>query len=731
MSLKQGKNAVCVTGTSVKMGNSVAATTSSSLCLAGRTYTYTFWKGEALTRDSLAVDTETALIDNTSHTPPPLAMLTASNALRTVVVRPIDAADFVLAHAGCDLIAHNWAFDFHVLREQFTQQGRGDAVEALLVAGDECRLHDLMWLDALYRLALYDLPPIPRDLGKVVAEYSALRLNKNCPFRLRYAETIDADWNSLDEGFFVYAVSDSIATFVAFATLYHQACDLATQHGVPREMIERFGVLTEALQTNAAIALADITRNGIGVDLAQRDAMYRDLQAQIDQLVAQIEAMPEAKGLFSRDKAGKFKMTSSGRPSMDQRDVLQPLLVSIAEAHDIPAPQTSRGITTARKFWDDYAIDSPFVDAYVRLDETAKLMQFLGTAAKSRIHPRYNVLVKTGRSSSSCPNFQQVPRDPRFRSMFVAAPGHLLVTCDYSALELRTLAACCLAEFGHSALAEVFHAGRDPHTQLAASFHGEDYDAFTQRPDFKQLRQRVKAISFGVPGGMTAPGLAAYALASYGTRLTIAEAEQFRSTMIEQTFPELARYLASDQPQTMANALYATREQVVEVFGDGPVLGALRRIVGGRPYSRAGKWYAEVFVADCWRRLEALNRNPDLASLIATKDTQRLTARLFWSPVKSLTGRIRARASYTQSRNFGFQALASDGAKLACWRLFRRGFTLVGFVHDEILVEIADDDCAEAQAETISRIMCHAMEELTLGVPVACEYRVGRDWAKP
>ena len=240
----------------------------------------------------------------------------------------------------------------------------------------------------------------------------------------------------------------------------------------------------------------------------------------------------------------------------------------------------------------------------------------------------------------------------------------------------------------------------------------------------------MKAISFGVPGGMMPEGLADYARRSYGQDLTVDQAAVFRETMITTTYPEVGRWLESDQPSVMARAMNTVREAVIRAFGDGPILGAARRIVGGRPYTRAGRYYDDAFVGDIWRRLAAVNRNPDLVTMITQQDTETLPKRIFWQPVKTMTGRIRARAAYTQSRNLPFQALAADGCKLGLWRLYRRGFKIVGFVHDEVVIELPGNR-AEQQAKQIDRLLCTAMEELTPGVPCACEWSVGREWAKP
>ncbi len=68
------------------------------------------------------------------------------------------------------------------------------------------------------------------------------------------------------------------------------------------------------------------------------------------------------------------------------------------------------------------------------------------------------------------------PRDADFRSLFIARAGHLLMTCDYNAVELRTLSAICKTRFGFSKLADVINQGLDPHTYTTGMLLGEPYE---------------------------------------------------------------------------------------------------------------------------------------------------------------------------------------------------------------------------------------------------------------
>src|SRR5262249_45422480 len=140
------------------------------------------------------------------------------------------------------------------------------------------------------------------------------------------------------------------------------------------------------------------------------------------------------------------------------------------------------------------------------------------------VHPSYAVMVRTGRTSCSSPNVQQIPKDSNFRESFTASPGHLLLAVDYSFIELRTFAATALKRYDWSDMANVIKAGVDPHAHTAAMMLGvtpaefmtwkgnesvaeERVDngkvvAVTWKDKYDKARQQAKPVNFGVPGGL-------------------------------------------------------------------------------------------------------------------------------------------------------------------------------------------------------------------------------------
>jgi DNA polymerase-1 len=121
-----------------------------------------------------------------------------------------------------------------------------------------------------------------------------------------------------------------------------------------------------------------------------------------------------------------------------------------------------------------------------------------------RIHPTFNQLgAATGRLSATHPNVQNIPiRTPegvRIREAFVPAEGKVLLSADYSQVELRILAHYSQDE----SLIDAFAKGEDVHRRTAAAVAGiapEDVDA--------DQRARAKAVNFGIIYGLSAFGLA-------------------------------------------------------------------------------------------------------------------------------------------------------------------------------------------------------------------------------
>ena len=178
--------------------------------------------------------------------------------------------------------------------------------------------------------------------------------------------------------------------------------------------------------------------------------------------------------------------------------------------------------------------------------------------ARSRLHTTFNqTAATTGRLSSNNPNLQNIPiRTPlgrEIRACFVAEQGNLLVSADYSQVELRLLAHIA----GEDVLKEIFRRGEDVHTATACRVFGVNPDQIDPA-----MRSKSKMINYGIVYGLSAYGMA--------DRLDIPqeEAAEFIDRYMA-GFPAVARFIEETIEQGTehgyVSTLFGRRRQVPEL----------------------------------------------------------------------------------------------------------------------------------------------------------------------
>jgi hypothetical protein len=749
----------------------------STLEMGGIQFRYEIgWDGRPLLGRLVALDTETSLAEFPEI--PDLALASACDGRRNVLIHSDQLCNFIKAHADHDLVFQNCSFDYWVIHQFLTVRGDTGTLDTWDSFVRTHRMRDTMLLDMLLRLAGDSGPAgdgdmaeiAPRSLEAIGKDYLGIVIDKDSPYRKRFGELIGRSWDGVDPGFFEYAAADAISTYLVYREQAERARqvmaangydpDLRTGFTIMPDAVERFGLLSEAIQVEAAIALDQISRNGMHIDLERLQALEAEHRRRLRQLVDRFQL--EYPGHFKTARDGSLKTTSkTGAPQRSDKLLAERLLGAVKEITDsgetfeIPR-NASGGVSLSTKQWADHLESHPFFRLWRDYDAGSKLVPFFTGLNQAVINPRYDVLKRTGRTSCSRPNVQQIPRSDSFRELFVATLGCFLLSVDYRYIELVTLAAICEARFGKSRLAEVIREGIDPHCFTAAMILGVPLEEFMSwqhsdevvevdghstklRERFKATRQLAKPINFGVPGGLTPRALVSYARSKYKVEMTQEQAESFHQRLTGEIYPELGRYLDDWSISRLASRLGIHESICWDAFSwngerSPAIPKSIRKIVEGRAFKADGTPYDAAYVRRVWNTLNTLARDPELQARLKEKKGDRgLGRELFGGDrVTSLTGRVRAGVSYTEERNTGFQGLASDGAKRALGRLIVAGYRVVGFVHDEILIELADQGgyVELAEIERVISIIREAMEEMTLGIPVSCEYALSTCWSK-
>jgi DNA polymerase-1 len=238
--------------------------------------------------------------------------------------------------------------------------------------------------------------------------------------------------------------------------------------------------------------LFTIERNGVLIDSQMLHAQSHELGNKLIELerkAHELAGQPFNLGspkqlqeiLFGKLGIKPLKKTPSGTPSTDE-DVLQEL------ALDYPLPKVLLEYRGMAKLKSTY---------------TDKLPQAVN-AKTGRVHTNYGQAVaNTGRLSSNEPNLQNIPvrtaEGRRIREAFIAPPGSVIVSADYSQIELRIMAHLSQDE----GLLKAFAAGEDIHRATAAEIFGCEREAVSS-----EQRRYAKVINFGLIYGMSAFGLA-------------------------------------------------------------------------------------------------------------------------------------------------------------------------------------------------------------------------------
>ncbi|MEK8087245.1 DNA polymerase I [Aquabacterium sp. A3] len=279
----------------------------------------------------------------------------------------------------------------------------------------------------------------------------------------------------------LYSSEDSDLTLAVHQALWPQ---LEAEPGL-KDIYERFEMPTSRV-------LQRIERNGVLIDKALLQQQSHELAQRIVALEQEAYelagqpfnlASPKQLGeiLFVKQGLPIVKKTATGAPSTNEE-----VLEKLAEDHPLPAR-----ILEHRSL------------AKLKSTYTDKLPLMINPET-GRVHTNYaQAVAVTGRLASNDPNLQNIPvrtaEGRRIREAFIAPPGHVIVSADYSQIELRIMAHISQDEN----LLRAFAEGMDVHKATASEVFGVPVDEVSS-----EQRRYAKVINFGLIYGMSAFGLA-------------------------------------------------------------------------------------------------------------------------------------------------------------------------------------------------------------------------------
>lgn len=181
---------------------------------------------------------------------------------------------------------------------------------------------------------------------------------------------------------------------------------------------------------------------------------------------------------------------------------------------------------------------NPVVDDLLEYRRLTKLETFIKSweeiQVNDRIYPSFNITARTGRTTCSNPNIQQIPQDKNVRNLIEARPGWVIKEQDYSQIELRVASMFS----GDANMQHAYQSGSDLHSKTTELLFGDTSSLSPQEQ--KRKRTEAKSMNFGFLYGMSAKTFVDYAK-GYGLNITEEESEGFRNNFFK-AYPTLLQW---------------------------------------------------------------------------------------------------------------------------------------------------------------------------------------------
>jgi len=352
------------------------------------------------------------------------------------------------------------------------------------------------------------------SLGHLVKQYLDIDILQEkvdaTAWRFRYAELYDTPIVKWPDEAASYAKEDALLTYRVW------------QEQEKIRQPDKFGSMnSENLQVAAAVALRFMSIDGIRIDIEHVNCLKLAKNNEFEHILGVLEkhgivnsngkrCNKNIQGILEEVKCKSF--TPSGKYDSSRKEI---------EKLNLRSPD-------------------PRLEALLEYSSLVKqVTTFIPQLEFSRIHPEFNVIVSTLRTScrssnyykyhgnqygirvlkrgASVPsvNLQQIPNKSNFKQSFIPEKEEVFIDCDYVSLELACFAQTCLSLFGFSDMAEALNKGENLHDTTGTAIYNTKYNKSISTSTFHELcrssnkeanecRKIAKIINLGIPGGQGA-----------------------------------------------------------------------------------------------------------------------------------------------------------------------------------------------------------------------------------
>ena len=535
--------------------------------------------------------------------------------------------------------------------------------------------------------------------------------------------------------FYLYAAHDAIITYELYEfqkryMYYEPYCTSDDRNGMNGVSWVFFNI--EMPCVNVCADMEDV---GVSLDTEYAKQLSIKYTERLDSVVARFyEELNE----YS-DKIEKFRRTAKNSSQLDDpiniasSTQIAILLYDIigVQSVDKKSPRGT-GVDILQK------IDLPICKTILEHRELSKLLGTYIDKLPTVLNPKDHKIhcnfkqygADTGRMSSSDPNLQNIPsHNKEIRKMFVASPGYVLMSSDYSQQEPKCLAALCKMQ-GDSQMYDTFMQGKDLYSEIASKAFNVPYeDCLEFNPDGttnkegKERRTQAKSILLGVLYGRGTASIAEQLGCS-------TEKAQSIKNSVFRGFPAIKKF--EEDSLDMAYELgYVTT-----------VCGRKRRLPALQLDEFEFKWAdgkahsTDVLDFDSTLTEEVPRERQDYylrkLSRCRFNEKRRIFEEANQEGIWIVDNGGKIADATRQCVNARIQGSAADLTKLAMIELNNNkelkelGFRLLIPVHDEVIAECPEENVKQVK-ELLVKTMSHAAEEI-LRMPIKCDVDITKAW---